>query len=315
MRGIVQLGTTAVPFFLLLGGMLACVSQGYAWIAVLLSIPVGGLLVRLFIIQHDCGHGSFFASRTANEWVGRLISLLTLAPYDFWRRSHALHHATSGNLSRRGIGDVTTLTVQEYLALTPWQRIGYRIYRHPLFLFGFGVPFYFLVYQRSPLFHPLKVKDIWKSIIGLDAAMVAVYGGLMWLIGVKPVLAVIVPIVFVASSIGGWLFFVQHQFEETHWEYAGDWDYQVAAVHGSSYYVLPPILQWFTGNIGLHHIHHLCSTIPNYRLQECLDASPELQTMNRLTLLESLNCVRLALWDEANRKLVSFREARGLVPA
>ena len=308
-RAVVQILNTGVPFALLVAVMLTGVHFGY-WPLLLLSIPAGGLLVRLFIIQHDCGHGSFLPSKTVNDVLGVIISVLTLAPYAFWRRAHAYHHASSGHLGKRGIGDINTLTVAEYERLSPLRKLQYRVYRHPLFLFGFGVPFYFTVLQRLPFWQPYAAREIWRSVLGLNAMMVAFYGTLIWLIGAKTVLIVAVPVVFIASAVGGWLFFVQHQFEETHWTKPPEWDFQVAAFMGSSYYVLPKWLQWLTGNIGLHHIHHLCSLIPNYKLQACLDANPELKSVNRITLLESFKCANLALWCETRRRMVTFRDAQ-----
>jgi omega-6 fatty acid desaturase (delta-12 desaturase) len=304
-----QLATTLVPLFAIFALMLATVETHY-WLTLLLAIPAAGLLVRVFIIQHDCGHGAFLKSRAANDLVGRFCSILTLTPYGLWRREHALHHASSGNLERRGAGDINTLTVHEYAALPLLQKVRYRIYRHPLFLFGFGVPFFFLILQRVPWFHPVKPKDAWPSVMALNAAIVVVYGALSYVAGASYVFWVAWPTLHAASAIGGWLFFIQHQFEETHWEHGEDWDFQIAAVMGSSYYALHPVLNWFTGDIGLHHIHHLNSMIPNYRLQDCLKASPELQSMNKLTLMESFKCARLKLWDEDNRRLVGFSDVR-----
>lgn len=304
-----QLATTLIPLVALVGLMFATVETHY-WITLLLAIPTAGILVRIFIIQHDCGHGSFLKTRAANDLVGRLCSVLTLTPYGLWRREHALHHASSGNLDRRGAGDINTLTIREYTALPFMGRLHYRIYRHPLFLFGLGVPFFFLILQRTPWLHPIKPREAWRSVMALNAGMVAFYGSLAYLFGLSNVLWIAVPILHAASAIGGWLFFIQHQFEETHWEESGSWDFQVAAVMGSSYYALPSILNWFTGDIGLHHIHHLNSMIPNYRLQDCLKASPELQSLNKLTLMESFKCARLKLWDEDNRRLVGFADVR-----
>jgi omega-6 fatty acid desaturase (delta-12 desaturase) len=288
--------------------MLWGVSQGYLAV-LLLAVPVGGLLVRLFIIQHDCGHGSFFTSRTANTWVGRSLSVLTLTPYGYWRRSHALHHSSAGDLSRRGIGDVDTLTVREYRARSAWEKAKYRIYRHPAVLHVVGPPLYFIVLQRLPFLQALPAREAWRSIMGLNVALLLVYGALAALVGLWVAFIVVVPLAGVASWIGGWLFFVQHQFEDTRWDDGDVWDFQTGALRGSSYYVLPRVLQWFTGSVGLHHIHHLNSRIPNYRLQACLDAEPLLAGMSRLTWRESLSCIGLALWDERRRKLVSFTEA------
>ena len=301
-----QLATTAIPFALIVAAMFAAVNTAY-WITLLLAIPAGGLLVRFFIIQHDCGHGSFFASRLANDTMGRAMSVLTLAPYGLWRREHAQHHATSGNLEKRGVGDIATLTVKEYLALTPLQKLRYRVYRSPLFLFGLGVPLYFLVLQRVPWFHPYPARDTWKSVVGLNVVLAAVYGPIIYFTGAASFFMVALPMLHVATAAGGWLFFVQHQFEETQWDENSNWSFQAAALYGSSYYALHPILNWFTGNIGLHHIHHLNSMIPNYRLVDCMRANPELAEINRLTLQESLNCANLKLWDEERRMLIPFK--------
>ncbi len=280
------------------------------WLTLLLSIPLGGLLVRCFIIQHDCGHGSFVESKLANDIIGRCMSLVTVTPYALWRRVHAKHHATSGNLEHRGSGDIDTLTVREYLERSPASQLRYRFYRNPFFLFLVGVPTFFVILQRLPWGHPLGFRDSWKSVLGLDLAIVLIYGLLGLLISFKVLLMIALPSIVVASAVGGWLFFIQHQFEDAHWEHADTWDFQVAAVYGSSYYVLPRILNWFTGNIGLHHIHHLNSLIPNYRLQECLDASPEFKALNRLKLRDSFGCARLTLWDEDARRLIGFSDLK-----
>jgi omega-6 fatty acid desaturase (delta-12 desaturase) len=267
--------------------------------------------VRLFIFQHDCGHGSFLPSRAANDHLGRALSLLTVTPYDSWKRAHALHHASNGDLSRRGTGDIVTLTVREYLALPPLGRLRYRLYRNPLVLIVLGQPLNFLVLQRLPPCLGLPWRTAFREVMVLNAALLALWGGLAFLLGgIGPVLVGLLPSIVVASWIGGWLFFVQHQYEDTVWESGEDWDFHGAALGGSSYYVLPRVLQWLTGNVGLHHIHHLNSRIPNYRLQECLDGHDLLGQVGRLTLRESLGCVRLALWDEEARKLVGFSGVR-----
>jgi omega-6 fatty acid desaturase (delta-12 desaturase) len=307
-RAIIQIVTTTIPFLALLVAMWATVDRAY-WLTILLAIPASGLLVRFFIIQHDCGHGSFLPSARVNDMLGRLISVLTMTPYGLWRRVHAKHHATSGNLDRRGYGDIETLTLAEYHALSPLGRLRYRIYRHPLFLFPIGVPFFFVVLQRLPWGHPLEPSEGWRSVVALNIAMIIFYGLLGAAIGYATLALIIMPMIVMASALGGWLFFIQHQFEDGHWDASDEWDFQVAAIRGSSYYVLPKPLEWFTGNIGLHHIHHLNSVIPNYRLHDCLAASPEFQAMNRVTLWESLKCARLAVWDEAQRRLLTFREA------
>jgi len=302
-----QLLTTLVPLALIVAAMFATVEYAY-WATLLLAIPAAGLLVRAFIIQHDCGHGSFFKSRALNDFVGRCMSLLTLAPYGVWRREHAQHHATSGNLDRRGAGDIDTLTVREYRKLSVGKKLYYRLYRNPLFLFGVGVPAYFVLLQRVPWFHAYPPRETWRSVLGLNIGLAILYSGLGFAFGFVNLFWVCLPVLHVASAAGGWLFFVQHQFEETTWDKAEGWDFQVAALLGSSYYALPRVLNWFTGSIGLHHIHHLNSMIPNYRLQDCLDSSAELQSINRLTLLESLKCTRLKLWDEEARRMIGFNE-------
>lgn len=304
-----QILTTLVPLTAVVAAMFAFVETHY-WVTLLLAFPAAGLVVRAFIIQHDCGHGSFLPSRTVNDLLGRAMSVLTMAPYGLWRREHAQHHAGSGNLDRRGAGDIDTLTVQEYQQLSSLGKLRYRLYRNPLFLFGFGVPAYFILLQRTPWMHALPPRDSWKSVMGLNIGLVLFYAPLVYAFGWSNVLFVVLPIVHIASAVGGWLFFIQHQFEEAHWEKADSWDFQVAALLGSSFYDLPRVLNWFTGNIGLHHIHHLNSMIPNYRLQACLDASPELKSINRMTLRESFACARLLLWDDTRKRMISFAEYR-----
>lgn len=313
-RSLFQLVSTGAAFLAMGATLIFSIDYSY-WITLLLAIPSAGLLVRLFIIQHDCGHGSFFKSRLANDMVGRLTSIFTLTPYGFWRQSHAVHHAGSGNLERRGIGDVDTLTVREYLNLPRLKRIGYRLYRNPLVLLIIGAPVHFLLLQRLPQGVRDPSPSAWSSVLSLNAVIFVVYGLLIALIGAKLFFMAFLPVAIISAWVGGWMFFIQHQFEGTHWDTDEAWDFRVAALYGSSYYVLPRVIQWFTGNIGLHHIHHLCSKVPNYRLQECLEASPDLQNLNRLTFWQSLKCVRLALWDEAQRKLVGFSHLKALPAA
>jgi omega-6 fatty acid desaturase (delta-12 desaturase) len=308
-RALMQLLNTALPFLAVMTGMLIALDHGV--LAALLLLPVGALLlVRLFIIQHDCGHGSFFASPWANGLLGRALSLLTLTPYTFWRRDHAVHHATTGNLDRRGGGDVTLLTVAEYRALPLGRRLAYRLYRHPLVMFGVGPAWLILWVMRVPRGSPWRRWRDWVSIVGTDAALVGLVTVLVLILGPLPVLLGWLPVMLLAASIGVWLFYVQHQFEEAYWEPRPQWDFHAAALRGSSFYDLPLVLHWMTGNIGFHHIHHLASRIPNYRLRECHEANPTLQAAPRLTLLASLRCARLGLWDPEHRKLVSFRFAR-----
>ncbi len=309
-RSVIQLITTLVPFFAFLAIMIASLQYAY-WITLLLAVPTAGLLVRLFIFQHDCGHGSFFSSRLANDSLGRFISIFTLTPYDHWKRSHAMHHATSGNLDNRGQGDVPTITVDEYLAMSPLKQLGYRIFRNPIFMIMIGVPINFIFLQRTPLGSDIRNVGALRSIFGLNLMMLLVFGGAMMAFGVVPVLVVYLPVIILASSIGGWLFYVQHQYEDTYWARKEDWDFHKSAVTGSSYYELPRILQWFTGNIGLHHIHHLCSRIPNHRLHDCCEEFPELEKISKkITLRGSLDCWRYSLVDEKNGVMIGFRELR-----
>lgn len=313
-RSIFQLATTLALFAATVAFMFYGLNVSYG-ITALLILPAAGLLTRLFIIQHDCGHGSFFNSKKANDWTGRFLGLLTVTPYDFWRRAHNVHHAASGDLDRRSIGGIDTITVREYNALPKWRKVTYRIYRNPFFLLVLGTPFYTLFVQRIPLrqsthFHDnyqtLSPSSIWKSIMLTNASIAVFYGLLAYVTGIGAVAAVYLPILVATSWIGGWLFFIQHQFEGAYWKPHENWNRQEAALMGSSYYALPKILQWFTGNIGLHHIHHLCSKIPNYKLQACMDARPELGHINRLTVGESLKCLNLKLWDEQKGRMVGL---------
>ena len=308
-RSVFELTLTAGAFAGLWVLMWAALGFGY-WLSLLLAVPAAGFLVRLFMIQHDCGHGAFFRRRALNDWVGRVIGTLTLTPYDAWRRSHAIHHASSGNLEARGIGDINTLTVREYLALSRWGRLGYRLYRNPIVMFGLGPAYLFLVQHRFPSGSMRGALQPWVSTMATNAAIALVVIGMMWLVGVTPFVLVHLPITLLASSIGVWLFYVQHQFEDTYWARSPAWSVHEAALRGSSHYELPRILRWFTANIGVHHVHHLSSRIPFYRLPRVLRDHPELRGVGRLTLWRSLACVRLVLWDEGRRRLISFRELR-----
>ena len=309
LRSAVEIIITIMPFFSLWAIMWLALDLGY-WIGLLLAVPAAGFLVRLFMIQHDCGHGTFFRSRLANDWVGRAIGVLTLTPYDCWRRAHAIHHATSGNLDRRGFGDIDTLTVHEYLSRSRWDRLRYRIYRHPVVLFGLGPAYLFLVQQRLPIGFMRAGWRPWFSAMATNFAIVLVCATMIWAVGFGPFLLVHLPITLLGASIGVWLFYVQHQFADTFWAHNKDWDVREAALRGSSHYDLPAVLRWFTANIGMHHVHHLCSRIPFYRLPQALRVHPELARIGRITLRESLRCVRLTLWDETARRLISFRELR-----
>jgi len=310
-RSVVEILITIVPLVLLWLSMWFALKLGYG-LYLLLAVPAAGFLVRLFMIQHDCGHGAFFRHRFANDWVGRGIGVLTMTPYDFWRRTHAVHHASSGNLDRRGIGDVDTLTVGEYLSLSRWGRLRYRVYRHPLVMFGFGPAYLFFLQHRLPVGLMRAGWQPWLSTMATNLSIVLVAAVTIWAIGFGPFLLVQVPVMLISASLGVWLFYVQHQFEDTFWAADKTWNLHEAALHGSSHYDLPVVLRWFTANIGVHHVHHLCSRIPFYRLPGALRRHPELAKIGRLTLVQSILCVRLVLWDEAARRLISFRELRAL---
>ncbi len=305
-RSLFQLLVTAVPLVAIWALMVLSLDYGY-WIALLLALPAAGLLVRLFMIQHDCGHHAFFKSRRANELLGWLIGVFTLTPFGYWRDAHAIHHATSGDLDRRGIGDIVVLTVREYEALPRWRRLTYRLYRNPLVFFGLGPTYLFVLKFRLPLDMLRKRWRLLPGVLVTNLAIGAVVAAVGLVVGYAEFAMVQVPVTMIAASIGVWLFFVQHQFEATYWARADEWDFHKAAVRGSSYYELPRVMRWFTANIGIHHVHHLCSRIPNYRLQDCLKQVPELRRINRITLRDSVKCVRLTLWDEERRRLVSFR--------
>ncbi len=281
-------------------------------ITILLSFPAAGLMARIFIIQHDCGHGSFFKSKKVNDFWGMFCSIFTFTPYHYWRKSHAIHHASAGKLEQRGIGDIYTMTVKEYLGKTKWGRLKYRLYRNPVFLFVVIPTILFLVVYRFPDYKKKELKPVYSSTYYTSLVIAALVGLVIWLVGFKEFLMIQLPISIVTSSLGAWLFFIQHQFEDTYWATKGEWDYTEAALSGSSYYKLPKVLQWFTGNIGFHHIHHLSPRIPNYQLEKCHKENPVLQTNSVLTLRKSFKSIFLSLWDEKKKKLVSFRYLKKL---
>lgn len=307
-ESLVQLGMTAIPLILLWAATIVAIQYGF-WPALLLSIPAAGFLVRLFMIQHDCGHRSFFRSHLANDILGHLIGVFTLTPFIYWRKAHGIHHATSGNLDHRGIGDLHMLTVREYQALSAWRRMLYRVYRNPIVLFGIGPVYLFVIKFRLPLDVIRLRKKTLPSILATNVAIGIVIVSLGMMLGFADFFLVQAPITLLSSAIGTWLFYVQHQFRDTYWARDDNWEFHQAAMAGSSYYVLPGWLRWLTANIGIHHIHHLSSMIPNYRLNQCLKDFPELGQVNRLTIRESLRTARLTLWDEASGKLVGFKSS------
>jgi omega-6 fatty acid desaturase (delta-12 desaturase) len=306
-RSLRQVADTAVPFAVL--WIFSCLSlrHGHPWLSFLLTIPAAGLILRLFIIQHDCGHGSFFKAPWANDLLGAIVGVLTLTPYRYWRQTHALHHATSGNLDRRGWGDIDTLTVREYRARSAWGRFKYRVYRSVPVLFLIGPAFHFIIYHRLPGIVPADWRTERLSILGTDLTLAALLLLASRTIGVGAFLRVQLPISVMAACAGVALFYVQHQFEGAYWRKDQDWDFAAAGLEGSSFLELGPILNWISGDIGVHHIHHLNSRIPNYNLRRCLAENPVFQKAKRLTLLDSFKCARLALWDEDRLKLVGFR--------
>jgi len=308
-RSIMQMVTTLLPLAAMLYVMSLSLALPY-WITLLLALPTAGLLVRTFIIMHDCAHGSFFPSRRANEIVGFITGVFTLTAFSAWRHSHALHHASSGDLDRRGHGDVDTITVSEYLALSRGARFKYRLFRNPFVLFGIG-PIFFMIDNRIPRSLSLKDKEI-RSIWWTNLAIVLLTAASMVWVGWRPAVLVYFPAMYIAAAAGIWLFYVQHQFEDAYWKDHGEWDYATSAIRGSSYFKLPAVLQWFTGNIGLHHVHHLGPRIPNYKLERCHTENPLFHQVTVLTLRQSLATMRLALWDEESQRLVGYSDIRGL---
>ncbi|MFZ0712242.1 MAG: fatty acid desaturase [Terrimicrobiaceae bacterium] len=278
------------------------------WLTIPLAIVAGGFLVRVFIIFHDCTHGSFFKARKANDILGFFTGVLVFTPYQQWRWEHSVHHAHSGDLDGRGLGDVWTMTVQEYLAASRWTRLQYRLTRNPFVLFVLGPTFLFLVLQRFPL--AKATRKIRRSLHWTNACIFAMAAVLIGIFGLKAYLVIQLTMMVVAATAGVWLFYVQHQFEGVSWERGESWDFTQAALKGSSFYRLPRILQWFSGNIGFHHIHHLSPRIPNYNLESCHRADPLFQSVPAITLFSSMKSFAFRLWDEESRKLVGFRHLR-----
>lgn len=302
-RAILQLVTTLLPLaaiFIAIYRLLAF----SAWWSLALALPAAALLVRTFVLMHDCAHGSFFTSRRANRIVGAVTGLLTLIPFEYWRHEHGLHHASAGDLGRRGHGDVETLTVREYLSRSRWGRLKYRLVRHPLVFLGLG-PLYFVLDKRLPPRGPgagrRQIASVWLT----NAAIVIAGSALLALFGPR-VLLTYLPAYYIAIVAGIWLFFVQHQFDGTYWQDHEEWDYAEAAIAGSSFVRLPSYLQWVTGSIGFHHVHHLGPRIPNYNLQRCHEENRVFHRATVITLRQSVAALRLALWDEDAQRLIRF---------
>lgn len=305
-RSVWQLINSIGPYLILWVLMVLSLKVGY-WLTLLLAIPAAGFLVRIFIIFHDCGHGSFFKSRQANTIFGYITGILVFTPYHLWRHNHAVHHATAGNLDRRGVGDVWTMTLEEYKNAPWWKRVAYRFYRYPFFMFIVGPLIVFLVNQRFA--GKSANKRDRQSVYITNAVLLAILVTAHFTIGLKAYVMVQLPAIWMATIAGVWLFYVQHQFEDVYWDRHENWDFVKAAIKGSSFYKLPKLLQWFTGNIGFHHIHHLSPKIPNYLLERCHWDNPIFQ-VKPLTIWTSLKSLTTHLWDEKRRKLVGFRQLK-----
>ena len=305
-RSLFDLATSVVPYLGLITASYFALRVSDA-LALALGVPAAGFLIRTFIVFHDCAHGSFLRSRRANAALGAVLGVLVWLPFQGWRHEHAVHHATAGDLDRRGIGDVRTLTVGEYRAQPWWGRLGYRLFRNPFVMFGLG---WVMVLVLKPRIVPRSAqRRIRRSVLGTDLVLVLLVGGLCWSLGWRDYLILQAPALLLTGAVGIWLFYVQHQFESTYWETNEGWSYDDAALQGSSYLKLPRALQFFTGNIGLHHVHHLSVRIPNYNLQSAHNETSRLQAVPALSLWQGLRAVRLKLWDEQRGRLVTFREA------
>lgn len=309
-KSIFQLINTVPPFFIV--WFLAYLSLDISvWLTVALSIVAAGLVIRTFIIFHDCTHGSFFKNKKANNIVGTITGVISLFAYEKWKREHNIHHATSGNLDKRGVGDIWMMTVEEYLAATPMRRLTYRLYRNPIVMFGFGPALLFLVSNRiNRKGAPAKERN---NTYLINISIIVIYSLMIWLIGWQAFAIIQGTILFVAGALGIWLFYVQHQFEDSYFEDESEWDYIKAAIEGSSYYKLPKVLQWVTGNIGFHHVHHLSPRVPNYNLERAHDSTPPLQKATTIDVRTSLQSIHFRLFDEANKNFVTFKEIKHLL--
>jgi len=308
-KSVWQVVNTFIPYLSLCGLMYWTLHISY-WLTLAVAVFAAGFMVRIFIIFHDCGHGSFFKSQHANHVLGFVTGVLTFTPYHQWRHKHALHHATSGDLDRRGTGDIWTLTVQEYVAAPFWKRMAYRLFRNPFFLFVLAPMYLLLIHQRFP--SPAVGKRERRSVHWTNASLLAIAVLMSLTIGIKPYLLIQLPVIMITGTVGLWLFYVQHQFEGVYWERRKRWGFAEAALHGSSFYKLPRFLQWFTGSIGFHHIHHLSPAIPNYNLEKCHGENPMFQNVRPVTLWSSMQSITFRLWDEQRKKLVGYGRLRAI---
>ncbi|ELK48133.1 fatty acid desaturase [Halobacillus sp. ACCC02827] len=308
--GVRQLINTLIPFILL--WYLAYASMALSvWLAIPIAMIAGGFVIRVFIIFHDCTHQSFLKSQKANRVIGTISGILTLFPFEKWKRSHSIHHATSGNLDKRGTGDIWVMTVDEYVNASFKERLAYRLYRNPIVMFGLGPIYLFLISNRFNR-KGAKRRERWNTYI-TNVAVVAIYSLLIWAIGWQAFLIIQLPILYVSGVLGIWLFYVQHQFEDSYFEDESEWDFVKAAVDGSSYYKLPKLLQWVSGNIGFHHVHHLSPRVPNYALEKAHEETPPLQHATTITLKTSLESIRFRLYDTENKTFISFKEVKPLL--
>lgn len=307
---IIQLVNTILPFLVL--WFLAYQSLSISiWLTLALAVFASGFVIRIFIIFHDCTHMSFFKNKRANRIVGTITGIITLFPFEKWKREHSIHHATSSNLDKRGTGDVWVMTVEEYKAASFWGRLYYRMYRNPLVMFGLGPIYLFLISGRFNRKDAKRKERINTYLINIS--IVVLYGLLVWAIGWQAFLIIQLPILFISGSLGIWLFYVQHQFEDTYFENEDEWDYVKAAVDGSSFYKLPKVLEWITGSIGYHHVHHLSPRVPNYNLEKAHESTPPLQQATTITLATSLQSIRFRLWDETSKSFKSFKQVKAIL--
>jgi omega-6 fatty acid desaturase (delta-12 desaturase) len=306
-RSLLDLATSVLPYLALTVAMYLCLDVS-VWLTLALALPASGFLMRSFIVFHDCTHGSFMATKRANTWIGRLSGFLVFQPFANWRHSHAIHHGTAGDLDRRGTGDVPTLTLEEY-ASSPWKRrLGYRLFRNPIVMFGIGPVWSLMIGPR--LWSRQMRRRQRRSVIVTNLVLVAVVGAIWWFVGAQAWLLVQMPTALLAGTLGVWLFYVQHQYEDVYWESSDGWSYADAALRGSSYLKLPKTLQFFTGNIGLHHVHHLSAKVPNYHLQRAHDENPIFHDVPVLSVRDALHAVRLKVIDPRSGRLLTWAEAR-----